>query len=147
MIFSGAGLISEIALNFRETKASYYSLNFKKNFAVKIFYYKYDYPSAGENMPGGNVVIVGYIEGTKEERPLTVLESNFRKFLKNDETKENSIYYYVWYNKNIDVIYLKTNETGFFNYNGLCLLIMWILSVPAIISLIKTKRKNKQNNK
>jgi len=142
LVFSVSSFIAEIALNFRGIKMSYYSLNFEKNFVVKKFYYKYDYPSTGNNMQGGNVVIRGYLEGTEEEKSLVVSEKSFNKYRKLND--EKNIYYNVWYNKELSVFFFKETAKSRFFFNGLCLLIMWILSVPTIIYLIKNKKTKKK---
>lgn len=140
LIFSIASLIAEIVLNFRETKASYYSLNFEKNFVAKKFYYKYYHTDPGTGRPP--ITIIGYLEGTTKSKALGPISGDFFDKYRKLDNGEN-IYYDVWYNKKTDVIYLKTNETGFFGYNGLCLLIVWILSVPAIVYLIKNKKRGR----
>lgn len=136
LILAILSLLSEVILNFRETKKSICTLNFQKNFSVEKIYYKKSFsPSLNDNSQGLEGV-VGYLKNDPKYRYLTLTEETARKYRKNEN---GNIYYNVWYNKKLDIIILKTDNTGSIYYNGFLLLLFWIFTPLAIFNLIKYK--------
>lgn len=129
-------LVTEIAKNFKEIRTSISTLNFLKNFSVEKIYYKKSFsPSLGDSSQGLEGVVC-YLKNNSKERHLTLTEETESKYRKYENS---NIYYNVWYNKTLDIIILKTDNTGSIYYNGFLLLLFWIFIPFAIFSFIKYK--------
>ncbi|RVU91582.1 hypothetical protein EH230_12105 [Flavobacterium columnare] len=139
LIFAVLTLLSEVILNFRETKKSICTLNFEKNFSAEKFYEKKSITDIGGDSGYGRISIYGFIGNDTKLLIINILQSIEEKYRKFDA--KNNIYYEVWYNKDTEAIFIKTDNTGSIYYNGFLLLLFWIFIPFAIFSLIKHKSK------
>jgi len=137
LAFAILSLVSELVLNFRETKKSISTLNFSRNYIVEKLYYKGDGNAWIGNSSQGFNAVVGCLKNNPKERTLTLTEKTEERYRKYEG---NDMYYEVWYNPKLDTIQLKTSNTGSVYYNGFLLMIFWTFIPVAIYSLIKDKQ-------
>ena len=138
LIFAIAIVLSEIVLNFKETRSSFSSLNYEQNYLLDTLYVKeYD------RSPSGNSYGITCINGYSKRNPNKVLRfrvsdddvDKYRKFIK------DTIYYYdMWYDKKTGYYEFKTSDKGGIYYNGFILIIFCAFIPFAIYSLIKIKK-------
>ena len=141
LIFAGCTLLIQKFNNFREIRVAYHALDFENHFEVKKFYDLDSFEARKMfDETKKHFIVVGRVEGSNKNKDIKLTERNFHELRKYDENK--SAYYEVWYNKEVDMIYLKNEDAKYLSlYKEFIVAIMWILSVPAIIFLIKNRRK------
>lgn len=142
LIFSLSNIIYDILTNFKNIKYTYYTLNYFKNFQLKRFYYiKSPYSERVNGRHKGIDLIIGKIENTTEERIIRITSNNRKKYMKLDSL--DNIYYNIWYQKETDVITLKTKNNVSLDYRGLLRVIFFYIGVIFIVTYF-TRLKRKQ---